>query len=210
MIPAGCTGLVQPLDVSVNKPFKNILRDLLEDLLDNHEATHQQNLRELHRSGISAIAERRILVTKAAGQAWEQFSLNHQELVVTTFRKLGLTLPIDSFYDSELSIKGIDCSLLGIGDGSQNGENRGKSELGNGREVEGGNGREPEGGNGREPERGNGQELERGNGQEPQRGNGHEPHRGNSREPQGELAISHLRLAVDEEDSSIVEFIDRD
>jgi len=30
LIPAGCTGLVQPLDVSVNHPFKDILRDLTE------------------------------------------------------------------------------------------------------------------------------------------------------------------------------------
>lgn len=29
-IPAGCTGLVQPLDVSVNCPFKNILQNLTE------------------------------------------------------------------------------------------------------------------------------------------------------------------------------------
>jgi len=26
IIPGGCTGLVQPLDISVNGPFKNILR----------------------------------------------------------------------------------------------------------------------------------------------------------------------------------------
>ena len=102
MIPTGCTELVQPLDVSVNKPFKNILRDILENLLDIHEATHHQNLRELHRSDISAIAERRILVTQAVGQAWEEFSHTHQELIVTTFRKLGLTLPIDGSYDSEI------------------------------------------------------------------------------------------------------------
>ena len=116
MIPPGCTGLVQPLDVSVNKPFKNILRDILEDYLDTYEAQHQVNLRELHQSNLSAIAERRILVTHAVGEAWEKFSQTYQELVVTIFRKLGLTLPIDGSCDDELSIKGIDPSLLRIGD----------------------------------------------------------------------------------------------
>ncbi len=29
-IPAGCTSLVQPLDIMVNKPFKDRLRDLFE------------------------------------------------------------------------------------------------------------------------------------------------------------------------------------
>lgn len=154
MIPAGCTGLVQPLDVSVNKLFKNMLRDILESLLDIHEATHHQNLSELHRSDISAIAERRILVTQAVGQAWEQFSDTHQELIVTTFRKLGLTPPIDGSYDSEISIKGIDSALLRIGDSGQGGEN--------------------------------------------------------GREPQKEPVISDSGVRVDQEDSSSVEFIDRD
>lgn len=46
----------------------------------------------------------------------EQFSERHQELVVQTFRKLGLTLPIDGSSDEELSVKGIDSSLVQIGD----------------------------------------------------------------------------------------------
>jgi len=31
LIPAGCTSLVQPLDVSVNKPFKDLMRDLTDE-----------------------------------------------------------------------------------------------------------------------------------------------------------------------------------
>ena len=115
MIPPGCTGLVQPLDVLVHKPFKNILGDILEEHLDTYEVQHQVNLRELHQSDLSAIAEQRILVTHAFGEAWEKFNQTYQELVVTTFRKLGLTLPIDGSCDDELSIKGIDPSLLTIG-----------------------------------------------------------------------------------------------
>jgi len=122
MIPPSCTGLVQPLDVSVNKPFKNILRDILEDYLNTYEAQHQANLHELHQSNTSAIAERRILVTHVVGEAWEKFCYTYQELVAITFRKLGLTLPIDGSCDDELLIKGIDPSLVRIGDWRMEGD----------------------------------------------------------------------------------------
>jgi len=134
MIPPGCTGLVQPLDVSVNKPFKIILRDILDDLLDDYEVRHQLDLRELHRLDTSAIGKRRILVTHAVAKAWEQFTSRqaYKKLVISTFRKLGLTLPIDGSCDDELSIKGIDSSLLDIGDWREGGhydELRGNEEL---------------------------------------------------------------------------------
>lgn len=116
LVLPGCTGLVQPLDVSVTKPFKSLLCDILNDLLDQDQDTHHLNLREIQRSNTNAIAECRVLVTQAVGAAWEQFCEKHQGLVVQTFRKLGITLPIDGSSDGELSVKGINSSLLEIGD----------------------------------------------------------------------------------------------
>ena len=110
-----CTGLVQPLDVSVNKPFKWLLRDIL-NLLHDFEAKNNRNLCEIPRTNMAAVAEQRILVTQAVGEAWDQFSRRYQGLVVETFRKLGLTLLIDSSCDDELSVKGIESCLLQIGD----------------------------------------------------------------------------------------------
>ena len=116
LVPPGCTRLVQPFDVSVNKPFKSLLFDILDDLLDQYQDTYNLNLREIQISNTNVIAECRVLVTQAVGAAWEQFCEKHQGLVVQTFRKLGITLPIDGSSDGELSVKGIDSSLLEIGD----------------------------------------------------------------------------------------------
>jgi len=38
-IPAvGCTGLVQPLDTAVNKPFKEYLREFTDQYIEKHES----------------------------------------------------------------------------------------------------------------------------------------------------------------------------
>ena len=93
-----------------------MLRNILDELLDDFEAKNNLNLREITRANSPAIAERRILVTQAVGEAWDQFTPKYQEQVVEIFRKLGLTLPIDGSCDNELSVKGIEPALLQIGD----------------------------------------------------------------------------------------------
>jgi len=38
LIPGGCTGLVQPLDTAVNKPFKEYLREFTDQYIEKHES----------------------------------------------------------------------------------------------------------------------------------------------------------------------------
>jgi hypothetical protein len=54
-------------------------------------------------------------MTRCVGKAWQQFSITRQEVVVQSFRKLGLSLPIDGSCDAELSIKGLDPEVLRSG-----------------------------------------------------------------------------------------------
>ena len=72
-MPPGCTSRVQPLDVSVNKPFKNAIRRQFEKHLNN-------NLKLYTESKISA-SERRVLITKWVAVVWHEVSKNSEKVV---------------------------------------------------------------------------------------------------------------------------------
>ena len=98
-VPGGCTSLVQPVDVSFNKPFKSAV----ERLANQHM---QENLDAYVKGDINASA-RRVLFTKWVGQAWEEVSAD-KEMIVRSFKKCGIALAIDGLEDEEINIQGID------------------------------------------------------------------------------------------------------
>lgn len=106
LIPAGCTSLVQPLDVSINKPLKARIRDLTDEAI--LECERVEDFEKW------SVGQRRILTTWCVGDAWYQFCIEKQDIIKSVFRKVGLSLSIDGSEDHELDIKGF--SEIEIGD----------------------------------------------------------------------------------------------
>ena len=85
----GCTSLVQPVDVSFNKPFKSAV----EQQATQHM---QENLDSYVYGWINASA-RRVLITKWVGQAWEEISAD-KKMIIRSFKKCGISVPVDQIH----------------------------------------------------------------------------------------------------------------
>jgi hypothetical protein len=100
-IPGGCTGYIQPLDVSINKILKDKVGELYEEYL---ESIPDEQL-EINKFNVG---ERRVLVTRWVADAWDWLHREHKQTIVRTFRQLGITLKIDGSEDKdELRIRGF-------------------------------------------------------------------------------------------------------
>ncbi len=95
---AGCTSLVQPLDVSFNKPFKVAVERL--------STKHMQDNLDAYQNGNINASARRVLFTKWVGEAWEEISRN-KEMVIRSFKKTGIAIAADRSEDNEINIEGL-------------------------------------------------------------------------------------------------------
>ena len=99
LIPGGCTSLVQPLAIAINKSFKEIMRKLTDNAIFAMESADTFYK--------WSVCDRLILTTTCVGDAFYRFHLEKANIIQCVFRKVSLSLPIDGSYDFELDIKGF-------------------------------------------------------------------------------------------------------
>jgi transposase-like protein len=98
LVPPGTTGLVQPLDVAINAEFKAIV-----DRLQNE---HMHANLNLYIENKMTASQRRVLITKWVGQAWDEVSAK-KDMIKRAFEKCGISVPIDGSRDSCINIEGL-------------------------------------------------------------------------------------------------------
>jgi len=110
MVPPGATGYLQPLDTHINKTFKALMVNLIDDYIDKWEVLYEQPEESWD------LSKKRIMTTYVVGGAWRQLCTepHHINIVRKSFIDLGINLPVDGRLDHLIRIK--DFRGIEIGD----------------------------------------------------------------------------------------------
>ena len=93
-IPGGTTGFIQVCDTVINKSLKDRIEELADQYVDEHEREWVE--------GKYTVSQRRVLLTKWVGQAWEDMHTEDSDMIRQAFVQVGLGLPIDGSQDHEI------------------------------------------------------------------------------------------------------------
>ncbi|TGO31399.1 hypothetical protein BHYA_1019g00010 [Botrytis hyacinthi] len=85
LIPAGCTGDVQPCDVAVNKILKDDIRN------SEYEWSMLEPNRQALNDKTHGLFDRYLLIVEWSGQAWDRLHAKHKNMIAETFLRVGLT-----------------------------------------------------------------------------------------------------------------------
>jgi hypothetical protein len=96
-IPGGTTRFVQVCDTVVNRSLKARIEELADQYIDENEKEWVE--------GAYSVSQRRVLLTKWVGQAWEDMHAEDGDMIRQAFVQVGLGLPIDGSRDHEIKIK---------------------------------------------------------------------------------------------------------
>ena len=88
----------QPLDVCINKPFKEVVKR-------QHEAHMSENL-QLYTKGKLTASDRQVLLTKSVGKAWQEVNQS-KDTIIRSFKKCGISLDLSGSEDDDINIEGI-------------------------------------------------------------------------------------------------------
>ncbi|KAI8648651.1 DDE-1 domain-containing protein [Fusarium keratoplasticum] len=100
MIPPGCTSLLQPLDVSINKPFKQWLQQFADEWIAERDNDPVRSSKPW------TATEKRAMTTHIVAKAWEQLQ-ERPEMVEKEFYSCGIGLRPDGSEENLISIKDI-------------------------------------------------------------------------------------------------------
>ena len=99
--PGDCTELCGVTDVG---PGNEVKKGMVKRYRANLRSS-KERLEEWKTGKVSA-SERRILATKWLGEAWEEYTSNHQDQITMAFKKCGMYNALDGSENHLIKVKG--------------------------------------------------------------------------------------------------------